>query len=58
MEPPDDDEKKKTISIYNKKKYEQNRDNILKYRRERYKKIHENKKNINIIKVETILHFD
>ena len=32
MEPPDDDEKKKTISIYNKKKYEQNRDKILKYR--------------------------
>jgi len=58
METPDDDEKKKTISIYNKKRYEQNRDNILKYRRERYKKIHENKKNINIIKVETILHFD
>ena len=50
---------KKTIrSIYNKKRYEENKEDILKYRRERYKKLRENNKNIIVIKGEFILHFD
>ena len=58
MEKPDDIDKKTIRSIYNKKRYEENKEDILKYRRERYKKMRENNKNIIVIKGEFILHFD
>ena len=58
MEKPDEIDKKTIRSIYNKKRYEENKEDILKYRRERYKKMRENNKNIIVIKGEFILHFD
>ena len=58
METPDEIDKKTIRSIYNKKRYEENKEDILKYRRERYKKMRENNKNIIVIKGEFILHFD
>ena len=58
MENPDVIDKKTIRSIYNKKRYEENKEDILKYRRERYKKLRENNKNIIVIKGEFILHFD
>ena len=57
MENPDDIDKKTIRSIYNKKRYEENKEDILKYRRERYKKMRENNKNIIVIQGELILHF-
>ena len=68
MKNPDNADKKIIRSIYNKKRYEENKEEILKYRRERYKKMRENNKNIiikkyfnnkNIIVIqgESILHF-
>ena len=48
MKNPDNADKKIIRSIYNKKRYEENKEEILKYRRERYKKMRENHKNIKL----------
>ena len=50
------EEKKK--SKYNKKRYEENKEHILQYRRERYKEKHQKENDINIKKGYFILHFD
>ena len=58
MEPQALEQMPKKKSVYNKERYEQNKEEILKYRRERYRTIH--KKDINI-KVSTgtfTLYFD
>ena len=40
MEPQTMEQMPKKKSVYNKKSYEQNQEEILKYRRERYRTIH------------------
>ena len=46
MEPQATEQMPKTKSVYNKEQYEQIKEEILKYRRERYRTIH--KKDLNI----------
>lgn len=53
-----DDEKKKRRSIYNKIRYEQKKEEILKYRRERYMKSKENNEKLSILTGHFIINFD
>ena len=45
-------------STYNKEKYQQNKDKILAYRKQRYKEIHAYKYDIKIINGDFIISFD
>ena len=50
--------KPKQKSVYNKERYEQNKEEILKYRRERYRTIHEKDLNIKVSTGTFTLYFD
>jgi hypothetical protein len=45
-------------SVYNKERYEQNKEDILKYRRERYRTIHKKDLNIKVSTGTFTLYFD
>jgi hypothetical protein len=48
----------KKKSVYNKERYEQNKEEILKYRRERYRTIHKKDLNIKVSTGNFTLYFD
>jgi hypothetical protein len=52
------DNKKKKRSTYNKKRYEENKERILLYRKERYKLLNQKNTNIDIQCGEFMLSFD
>ena len=48
MEPQTTEQLPRKKSLYNKERYEQNKEEILKYRRERYRTIHQKDLNIKV----------
>ncbi len=58
MEPQTMEQMPKKKSIYNKERYEQNKAEILKYKRERYRTIHKRDLNINVSIGTFTLYFD
>ena len=54
----DAEPKTQKASTYNKEKYQQNKDKILAYRKQRYKEIHSYKYDIKIINGEFKISFD
>lgn len=48
----------KKKSVYNKERYEQNKEEILRYRRERYRTIHKKDLNIKVTTGTFTLYFD
>ena len=51
-------DKKKKKCAYNKQRYQENKEHILQYRRERYKKIHHKTNKISVERGEFVLNFD
>jgi hypothetical protein len=58
MEPQATEQMPKTKSVYNKEQYEQIKEEILKYRRERYRAIHNEYLNIKVSTGTFTLYFD
>jgi hypothetical protein len=58
MEPQTMEQMPKKKSVYNKERYEQNKEEILKYRRGRYRAIHKKDLNIEVSTGTFILYFD
>ena len=58
MEPQTMEQMPKKKSGYNKEQYEQNKEEILKYRRERYRTIHKKDLNIKVSTGTFTLYFD
>ena len=58
MESQTMDQMPKKKSVYNKERYEQNKEEILKYRRERYRTIHKKDLNIKVSTGTFTLYFD
>ena len=58
MEPQATEQMPKNKSVYNKERYEQNKEEILKYRRERYRTIHKKDLNIKVSTGTFTLYFD
>lgn len=51
-------DKKKKKCAYNKQRYQENKEHILQYRRERYKKIHHKTNKISVERGVFVLNFD
>jgi hypothetical protein len=58
MEPQALEQMPKKKSVYNKERYEQNKEEILKYRRERYRTKHKKDLNIKVSTGTFTLYFD
>ena len=58
MEPQALEQMPKKKSVYNKERYEQNKEEILKYRRERYRTIHKKDLNMKVSTGTFTLYFD
>ena len=58
MEPQTTEQMPKKKSVYNKERYAQNKEEILKYRRERYRKKHNKDLNIKVSTGTFTLYFD
>jgi hypothetical protein len=58
MESQTMDQMPKKKSVYNKERYEQNKEEILKYRRERYRTIHKKDLNMKVSTGTFTLYFD
>ena len=57
-QPEQTQDKKKKKCAYNKQRYQENKEHILQYRRERYKKIHHKTNKISVERGEFVLNFD
>ena len=58
MEPQTMEQMPKKKCVYDKERYEQNKEEILKYRRERYRTIHKKDLNIKVSTGTFTLYFD